>query len=415
MPMCQCYRIVIIVFLHFIAAVNSITAQDSTAIHFFKGTWNEVLAEAAARRLPIFVDVYTDWCAPCKQMEREVFVKPEVGTFFNRHFISYRMNAEKGEGPRLGKTYEVKAYPTWLFLDKTGTLLSRRTGYLSAPEFIATAGSALGMDSVAANLAAFETRFRNGDRDIDFLRAYLSYRTSLQLDNSSLLNTYVSVLRNAVPDSTELWFLAKNGGRSWSEAVPFISKHLDKLPSTDKSTLASLLFDRTVYFAWGTAINDKDSLQANRIRRIALSLYPLLNDARQLTFNHLELYHGRKLGQVGEMKKAAYRLAGTQMDIDTLFAQKKDRELFEKIQHVFEREPTDSVLKNAFAEEKRLAMKQYSAQVATLLYECADAFSTMLSLGDPALKDAALWAERAYQLHPTPATALLARKLDNQK
>ena len=63
-------------------------AQDG-GIQFAEGSWEEVLRQAAEQNKLIFVDVYTDWCGPCKMMSRNVFPASEVGAFFNEHFINY--------------------------------------------------------------------------------------------------------------------------------------------------------------------------------------------------------------------------------------------------------------------------------------------------------------------------------------
>jgi thioredoxin-related protein len=76
-------------------------------IVFFEGTWQEVLQEAQKQKKGIFVDVYTTWCAPCKWLDKEVFSQASVGDFFKQHFISYKIDAEKGQGPALCKQWYV--------------------------------------------------------------------------------------------------------------------------------------------------------------------------------------------------------------------------------------------------------------------------------------------------------------------
>ena len=46
----------------------------------------------------------------------------------NEHFISVKINAEQGNGPNLAALYEVKSYPTLLFLDLNGRVKSRKEG-----------------------------------------------------------------------------------------------------------------------------------------------------------------------------------------------------------------------------------------------------------------------------------------------
>lgn len=62
-------------------------AVSAQGIEFFHGTYDEALEKARTGNKQIFVDVYTSWCGPCKKMAKEVFTLPEVGTYFNEHFI----------------------------------------------------------------------------------------------------------------------------------------------------------------------------------------------------------------------------------------------------------------------------------------------------------------------------------------
>ena len=91
----------------------------------------------------IFLDVYTDWCMPCKTMDKEVFSDKKLGKFFNEHFISYKANAEKGIGADAASMYDVLGFPTLLFLNQKGTLLIKKTGIAYNREMYELADEAL--------------------------------------------------------------------------------------------------------------------------------------------------------------------------------------------------------------------------------------------------------------------------------
>ena len=105
-------------------------------IAFFDGSYEELIAKAAAEQKPIFIDVYTDWCGPCKMMSKYVFTQKEVGDFYNDKFICYKLNAERGEGPKIARKFAVSGYPTLLFLDKNGKRLMKKAGARSSEQFI---------------------------------------------------------------------------------------------------------------------------------------------------------------------------------------------------------------------------------------------------------------------------------------
>ena len=44
---------------------------------------------------PLFIDVYTDWCGWCKQMDNTTFKNDEVVAFINEYYIPVKFDAEQ--------------------------------------------------------------------------------------------------------------------------------------------------------------------------------------------------------------------------------------------------------------------------------------------------------------------------------
>lgn len=76
--------------------VTALGVQAQEGVRFFEGTLEEALQEARAQKKMLFIDAYTSWCGLCKWMSESEFKKPEAGAFFNRHFVNYKINVEKG-------------------------------------------------------------------------------------------------------------------------------------------------------------------------------------------------------------------------------------------------------------------------------------------------------------------------------
>ena len=112
------------------------TLTGQSGIQFTEGTWDEVRSKALEENKMIFMDVYTTWCGPCKRMSQNVFTDPQVGVFFNQHFINYQIDAERGEGIGLSNQYQIGAYPTMLFVDYNGQLIHKMTGYRPSEPFL---------------------------------------------------------------------------------------------------------------------------------------------------------------------------------------------------------------------------------------------------------------------------------------
>ncbi|MEL6672955.1 MAG: thioredoxin fold domain-containing protein [Bacteroidota bacterium] len=109
---------------------------QAAGISFFKGNWAEVLQTAKVERKLIFVDAYTVWCGPCKAMNRNTFPNDKVGTFFNKNFVNYKLDMEKGEGLEFARKYQVAAYPTLLFINPDGEVVHKILGYQAPNELL---------------------------------------------------------------------------------------------------------------------------------------------------------------------------------------------------------------------------------------------------------------------------------------
>ena len=93
------------------------TSLQAAGIDFFQGTWEEALEKAKKEDKLIFVDAYTTWCGPCKRMSKQVFTQNEVGEFYNKNFISMKIDMEKTPGRKFQRKYPVSAFPTLYYID----------------------------------------------------------------------------------------------------------------------------------------------------------------------------------------------------------------------------------------------------------------------------------------------------------
>ncbi len=120
------------------AAVADEKMANTRSIRFEQRTdWAALLGQAKSSGKLIFLDAQTEWCRPCRMMERDVFTLDRVADFYNERFINVSMDMEKGDGPRLVKEYGITAYPTYLFIDGDGQVVHRDGGYKDAEPFIA--------------------------------------------------------------------------------------------------------------------------------------------------------------------------------------------------------------------------------------------------------------------------------------
>lgn len=155
-----------------IGIFNRMDAQAEGIRFEDKKSWKEVVEKAHKAGKLIFVDCYTSWCGPCKMLAEKVFVDRKVGDWFNVHFVNMKCEMEKDSlGSVLQERYQVKSYPTLLFLDPmTGEEVHRVVGFIKVEDLLIEAKKACDPEN---GLGALTKRYVAGDRDSLFLAEYI--------------------------------------------------------------------------------------------------------------------------------------------------------------------------------------------------------------------------------------------------
>lgn len=182
-----------IFFLIFSFSLMPLVWASDEGIIFFEGTLADAQEKAAQERKLIFMDAYTSWCGPCKQMSRNVFTDAEVGAFFNKHFINIKVDMEKGEGPRLAGRYRVNSYPTLLFLDEKGEVVHAAKGSRPADQFLGLGKMALSKNDKSDE---YGKQYEQGDRSPELLRAYAYALLNGGKPSAKIANEYVRAIKN---------------------------------------------------------------------------------------------------------------------------------------------------------------------------------------------------------------------------
>lgn len=144
----------------------SIVLFAQEAIHFQDLPFKDLIAKAKKEKKLIFIDAYASWCGPCKMMEKNIFTKKSVGDYFNTNFVNARFDMEKGEGRDIAAKYAVRSYPTYLFLNGDGELISQNYGYMEESLFLSMAQDVNAPNNKKGSL---KERFAQGEKDPEFL------------------------------------------------------------------------------------------------------------------------------------------------------------------------------------------------------------------------------------------------------
>ncbi len=135
-----------------LTSFKPITNDTATTINWV--TMEEALELQKKNPKKIFMDVYTNWCGPCKMLDRNTFQNEDVANYVNKHFYAVKFNAEGNDAVTYkGQTFsnpnynpakansrnsshqfsqylKVNAYPTMVFFDEQGNYITPVTGYL---------------------------------------------------------------------------------------------------------------------------------------------------------------------------------------------------------------------------------------------------------------------------------------------
>ena len=82
-------------------------------------TLEKILEQAKLENKKIFIDSYTKWCLPCKNLDI-VFTDKALGEYFNANFINAKFDMDLPVGKAIHQKYDVVFVPTMLILDQNG-------------------------------------------------------------------------------------------------------------------------------------------------------------------------------------------------------------------------------------------------------------------------------------------------------
>jgi thioredoxin-related protein len=179
----------------------SVFAQNKS-IAFEHGTFKEIKEKALKENKLIFIDAFTTWCGPCKQMSKNVFTNDTVAAYYNKNFVNAKIDMEKGEGIELAKKYDVRCYPNLLFVDGNGDLVHRTAGSMSAKEFVSLAEETKNTEKC---FSYYSKNYEANKSNSDFLKKYISAREGTCLDADSLIRNYFSLQKQSDLINKENW------------------------------------------------------------------------------------------------------------------------------------------------------------------------------------------------------------------
>ncbi len=142
------------ILLLFAIALMTSSAAIAQSLEINWMTFEEALELQKKEPKKIMMDVYTNWCGPCKMLDKNTFHNKDVVAYVNKNFYAVKFNAEgnsvvtyKGvefKNPSykeelknrrnsvhgLSRHLGVRAYPTIVYFDEKGDVIQPISGYM---------------------------------------------------------------------------------------------------------------------------------------------------------------------------------------------------------------------------------------------------------------------------------------------
>jgi len=217
------------------------------SVNFYEKPFQDILAIAKQQNRTIFMDAYASWCGPCKWMSATIFTNDTVADFYNQHFICVKYDMEKGEGAVIREKYEVKAYPSLLFISPDGELIHKRVG---APQAVQDYID-LGLKAMKPEecYTAYVKRYQKGENSPEFILGYLKIMTDAYLPVDEPLNKYFSSQQPEQLTSKTNWQILYGYCNDMnSVAFRYLVSHQDEFGSLySKDTVNTKIFNVFFY------------------------------------------------------------------------------------------------------------------------------------------------------------------------
>ncbi len=183
----------------------------SQGIAFVNESFAEAMQKAKQENKLVFIDAYAVWCGPCKRMAKTVFLEEEVGRYFDKHFVSLKIDVERGEGPDIKNRYGISGLPGYVILDDNEHVIYRFSGAMPTERFMEHIKKAVSNASDKNSLNQLAADYEKKKNDELFLRMYLNkLHESNSTGYTDVLEQYLSIQKRIQESDKEMVMLLAN-------------------------------------------------------------------------------------------------------------------------------------------------------------------------------------------------------------
>jgi thioredoxin-related protein len=203
-----------------IASLYTFFAQGQ-GVKFEEGvSWQQILNKARESHKYIFMDCFTTWCGPCKEMDKEIYTNRIVGNFLNAEYISIKMQMDTSKSDSenvrsfyhdahsIQDKYWVTAYPSFLFFSEDGKIVNKGIGYKDVNEFMEMAKNSLDPEKQYYTLLE---NYQDGNRNYSAM-PYMAQTAEALGDNKLALAIAQNYINNYLSKLSERLYTKENIG-----------------------------------------------------------------------------------------------------------------------------------------------------------------------------------------------------------
>lgn len=289
------------------ACIMSIAVQAQT--NFRQVSYSEALRLAKEEHKNVFIDFYTDWCAPCKRMGKVVFPQKKLGDYMNSRYVCLQLNAEK-EGKALAKQFDVHAYPTFVVVDTCGKSLFKLVGAMEADMLINSIKE--NTDPELSENRIIE-RYKANERTPQVVEFYISIlmRNGKYTEGREVMEEYFSSLSTEQRLQKENLYLFLRYTIDWnSPQAKFYIEHLKELdPSASEeiNKRVFFLYRNEMRQCFAASVSRDDTFDKSRLTLLEQKLDILTEENRKVCEPVLQLINIRMTKDLATYIKACVK------------------------------------------------------------------------------------------------------------
>ncbi len=185
------------------------TAARADGVEWSDLSLDEALAKAEEANTLVIIDVFSDHCGQCKDMDTDLWNTPE-GAELAEGLIALRIASDKPEGIPLQRRYPIIGLPVVLFLQPDGTELDRVAGFRSVKKFLEEAHALkAGFDPLPMMEEELEANPSSLQLLVEVLEKYLYRRREAEAESLLQRMLHLDSKRKAKEPRKALMFMAK--------------------------------------------------------------------------------------------------------------------------------------------------------------------------------------------------------------